>query len=333
MKHRSKLYDISKEELQHLCDSSNSKAEILTKLHMSCHGGNHSTLSKVLDEKEIDLTQLKENREKAQIDILNNNKHTLPLEQIIYSKIDFRYSSCKLKQRLIKEGYKKYQCENCLNTEWLGNPIPLQLHHKDGNHNNNYIENLQILCPNCHSLTSTFAGKKLKLETTKSKNNDRNHIKQEKVRKKGLNEDGDKLYDGYGNYKIICPICNNNFKNREATMCRWCYSTIQNIPKIPKDELRKYVLEDMSYIQIGKKYGMRHETIRKYLKYYAENDPIEDIPDREILKNKIRNKSIDEICTEYNISLSIARRWFKLQGIPYSKHSIEQIADEKWAMI
>lgn len=207
------------------------------------------------------------------------------------------------------------------------------MHHKDGNHNNNYIENLQILCPNCHSLTSTFAGKKLKLKTTKSKNSDRNHIKQEKLHKNGLNENGDKLYDGYGNYKIICPICNNNFKSRDAAMCRWCYGTIQGAPKIPKDELRKYVLEDMSYIQIGKKYGMRHETIRKYLKYYAENDPIEDIPNREVLKNKIKNKSIDEICMEYNISLSIARKWFKLQGIPYSKHSIEQITDEKWAMI
>lgn len=51
------------------------------------------------------------------------------------------------------------KCEKCGLTEWQNDIIPLQVHHIDGNHYNNIIENLQILCPNCHAQTDTYAGK------------------------------------------------------------------------------------------------------------------------------------------------------------------------------
>ena len=44
----------------------------------------------------------------------------------------------------------------------MGYPIMLELHHIDGNHNNNKLENLQMLCPNCHSITDNFKSKKMK---------------------------------------------------------------------------------------------------------------------------------------------------------------------------
>lgn len=56
-----------------------------------------------------------------------------------------------LKLRLIKEGLKEHKCERCLLKEWLGKPIPIELHHKDNDHWNNLYENLEILCPNCHA--------------------------------------------------------------------------------------------------------------------------------------------------------------------------------------
>lgn len=52
--------------------------------------------------------------------------------------------------RLIEEGLKENKCEICGLSEWMGKPIPLELHHKDFNHYNNQLENLQILCSNCH---------------------------------------------------------------------------------------------------------------------------------------------------------------------------------------
>ena len=62
-----------------------------------------------------------------------------------------RITSHRLRLRLLKEGIKKHQCELCKLNKWFGDPIPLELHHVDGNRDNNRLENLQILCPNCHS--------------------------------------------------------------------------------------------------------------------------------------------------------------------------------------
>ena len=57
-----------------------------------------------------------------------------------------------LKEKLIREGYKENKCENCGITTWFGTDIVLELHHKNGNHYDNDLSNLQILCPNCHSI-------------------------------------------------------------------------------------------------------------------------------------------------------------------------------------
>ena len=59
----------------------------------------------------------------------------------------------KLRKKLIEDGIKKNECEMCGLNEWMNQRLPLELHHIDGNRFNNELENLQILCPNCHSLT------------------------------------------------------------------------------------------------------------------------------------------------------------------------------------
>jgi DNA-binding CsgD family transcriptional regulator/5-methylcytosine-specific restriction endonuclease McrA len=64
-----------------------------------------------------------------------------------------------LKARLISEGLKEHRCERCGLTQWQGQPITLALHHVNGVRDDNRLENLQILCPNCHSQTDTFAGR------------------------------------------------------------------------------------------------------------------------------------------------------------------------------
>lgn len=51
------------------------------------------------------------------------------------------------------------KCECCGNTEWLNQPINLEIHHINGNHFDNDLNNLQLLCPNCHSYTDNYCGK------------------------------------------------------------------------------------------------------------------------------------------------------------------------------
>jgi hypothetical protein len=75
---------------------------------------------------------------------------------------DSHYNSNSLRKRLIKENYFKYQCCDCLLSEWRGEPIRLELEHINGVNTDNRIENLKILCPNCHSLTDTYRGKNKK---------------------------------------------------------------------------------------------------------------------------------------------------------------------------
>jgi hypothetical protein len=63
------------------------------------------------------------------------------------------------KKALIQE--RGYKCESCNLSEWLHDPIPLELEHKDGNNKNNIKQNLLLLCPNCHAKTEFYRGRNI----------------------------------------------------------------------------------------------------------------------------------------------------------------------------
>lgn len=69
--------------------------------------------------------------------------------------------SHRLKLRLLEDGVKEYKCECCGLTEWNGKPIALELHHVNGVKDDLRIENLQILCPNCHAFTDNYRGRNI----------------------------------------------------------------------------------------------------------------------------------------------------------------------------
>ena len=72
---------------------------------------------------------------------------------------DSSYNRYHLKIRLLSEGLKPERCEGCGVTEWGGLPLAFELHHINGDGRDNRIENLQLLCPNCHSQTDTWGGR------------------------------------------------------------------------------------------------------------------------------------------------------------------------------
>ena len=86
-----------------------------------------------------------------------SNGQDLSLVEYLAKSIDIQ--SNKVRKKLLAEGYKEHRCECCGLTEWLNEPIPLELHHKDGDRNNNTLENFELLCPNCHAKTDSYRGK------------------------------------------------------------------------------------------------------------------------------------------------------------------------------
>lgn len=73
----------------------------------------------------------------------------IPIEK--YLVRNSRIASGRLRVKLIEEGIKEPECEKCGLREWSNEPIPLELDHINSDHWDNRLDNLQILCPNCHA--------------------------------------------------------------------------------------------------------------------------------------------------------------------------------------
>jgi HNH endonuclease len=85
----------------------------------------------------------------------NTGGRQMPLSEALTSPSPYMHIS-KLRKRLIGAGLKKNQCEECGIGEWMNKPLTCELDHIDGNRSNNRLENLRMLCPNCHAQTETW---------------------------------------------------------------------------------------------------------------------------------------------------------------------------------
>jgi len=150
MPHKRKYTD---NDVREACAASYSLRNVLILLGLVPAGGNYSLLKKRIASLKIDISHFTGQ--------LWSKGRTLspvvPVEDYLQNKRSI--TSYRLKNRLLKENILIPICTNCKLSFWQGHPIPLELHHIDGNSENNLLNNLSLLCPNCHSLTSTYRGK------------------------------------------------------------------------------------------------------------------------------------------------------------------------------
>lgn len=148
----SKIDLIPEEEFRQLIQNSKSYNEVLRKIGMA-HGRSSTDIIK---------RRCKALNISCDHFIKTGNQYSprYNLKDILIENSNYQNLS-SLKERILKENLLEYRCQICGNTgEWQNKPLVLQLDHINGIHNDNRIENLRFLCPNCHTQTEIYGSKR-----------------------------------------------------------------------------------------------------------------------------------------------------------------------------
>lgn len=143
----------TKEELEKIVNESKTLAEVMRKLGYSANRGNSiKGLKNHLTNLGIDFSKFSNN-------FYSHSHPQNKIEDILIENSTYS-NMTSLKKRIIHYGFLKNECYICGIKEWRNKPLVLQLDHINGNNRDNRIENLRLLCPNCHSQTDSFCRKK-----------------------------------------------------------------------------------------------------------------------------------------------------------------------------
>lgn len=140
-----------KDQILHWIEENQSKAYMSKQLNCK-----QETLNRYLKLMDIDYNGNQSGKG------LQKQHNKLTLAEYLEQSIDIQTNKVRIK--ILEEGLKPYQCECCGLETWMGQPIPLEVHHKDGNRHHNELSNYELLCPNCHALTDSYRGKNSKKE-------------------------------------------------------------------------------------------------------------------------------------------------------------------------
>ena len=142
--------------IKNVVSESRTQKEVLERLGIRSAGGNFKTLKNYIEKYKIDTSHFTKNYDK--MNEINKFKK-ISLSEILVE--NSTYNRTRLKNRLYKEGLKERECELCGQDEWwYKKKMSLILDHINGIYNDNRIENLRIVCPNCNSTLSTHCNKK-----------------------------------------------------------------------------------------------------------------------------------------------------------------------------
>ena len=143
------------EDVSQAVADNKSVAGVLRQLGLRPVGGNYRTIKRIIKDNSIDTSHF--TGQGWNVGLTFN-----PKSGFSDSDIFIENSLYKCSWRL-REHYKKTtgicRCEKCGLDSWLGEQIPLEIHHINGINTDNRLDNLQLLCPNCHALTNNYRGR------------------------------------------------------------------------------------------------------------------------------------------------------------------------------
>lgn len=225
----------SKEEMEKIIAECYTIADVCRKCGWVPMGGSYRTVKRYIKDYNIDTSHFTGQR--TNIGNRLNKHNEKPVEYYLCK--DSYIRTATLKKKLIESGLKENKCECCGVSEWQGKPLIMQLHHINGNDTDNRLENLQMLCPNCHSQTDNFCGKNYP----------------------------------YRKKRAYCKICGKELKDYRSLYCQECAAKLRGeaerkVKRPSKEELLKLV-KNNSFEKVGKKIGVSGKTITKWCKSYG----------------------------------------------------------------
>lgn len=227
--------NFTEEELRQIVSESKSYREVVIKLGYSTPGGNnYKTLKERLEKYQIDTTHF-------------STKDSI---KAIRTREDVFCDNSVVTQAVLRRWFKKenipYKCDFCGISEWQNQPLTLQLDHKNGKNNDNRLENLHWLCPNCHSQTDTFCGK----QQQKNHSSDNGII--------------DFVVKNY------CIECGKEI-SRGAVRCIECaYKHKRMVDRPGANELKQILIENNgNFTKVSKMFEVTDNAVRKWCKGYG----------------------------------------------------------------
>ena len=219
---------LPKEEAIYIMYNSNHIAEFLEKIGERVGGSGYKRFYEYCKKYNINYNDYFKYEIKKPI---NLNK---PIEQILVENSTYSNTN-HLKKKLFKLKLLENKCAECgIADEWNGKKISLHMDHINGINNDNRLENLRILCPNCHSQTDTYCGRN-RTETRERK-------------------------------KYYCEDCNVTMLNN-CKRCKKCYDkNRRKVKDRPSKEELLELLKTNSFVSVGKMFNVSDNAIRKWLK-------------------------------------------------------------------
>lgn len=196
------------------------------------------------------------------------SKHKLTKEDVVNKYLSNRQyvKLSRLRKHLISFGFKEAKCEVCGLSEWQGRAIPLELHHRDGDHYNNALDNLEILCPTCHAQKTNGSNQPTKKKYAES-----------------LDVHTDEIVTASQSLGVIAAADTNNQKrclyclfcwkpiyvpsseaSRRHYCSRECFNAARMHVNISADDLLSLLSTATDYAAVGTALGMSADRI-KYL--------------------------------------------------------------------